>query len=203
MFGLDFGEGFLKMVEERRGKKAADKFLGALVVGVYCIVALAVLAVLAALWALMKEAISLFGGLETPSIAAVSAFTIALLSIVMVIGRAIVLRLLRTAVPQVALNELARIRGDGINKLYASPPANVADVPRWEREYREWEKKIKEHLGAHFPSADLSRFSGPRRVGARNDPPATLALDRGGSARRAEPKGRVDALEVVKPQKAK
>lgn len=41
-----------------------------------------------------------------------------------------------------------------------------------------------------------------RSVGARNDPPATLALDRGGSARRAEPKGRVDDLEVVEPQKA-
>ncbi len=42
-----------------------------------------------------------------------------------------------------------------------------------------------------------------RSVGARHDPPATLALDRGGAARRAEPKGRLDDLEVVKPQKAK
>lgn len=42
-----------------------------------------------------------------------------------------------------------------------------------------------------------------RSVGARHDLPATLALDRGGAARRAEPKGRLDDLEVVKPQKAK
>ena len=160
MFGLDFGEEFLKMIEESRGKKAADKLLGALVVGVYCVVALAVLGVLAALWAIMKEAIFLFGGLETPSIATVSAFTIALLSIVMATGGAIVLRLLRrTAVSQAALNELAKIREDGINKLYADTPANEADMPRWEREYRQWEKKVKKHLGANFPSADFSRFS--------------------------------------------
>ena len=42
-----------------------------------------------------------------------------------------------------------------------------------------------------------------RSVGARNDLPATLAFDRGGFARRAEPNGRVNDLEVVNPQKAK
>ena len=42
-----------------------------------------------------------------------------------------------------------------------------------------------------------------RLVGPRNDPLTTLALDRGGTARQAEPNGRVDDLEVVKPQNAK
>ncbi len=59
---------------------------------------------------------------------------------------------------------------------------------------------IAQHAERRQPRRRRSR---PRRVGARNDPPATLALDRGGSARRAEPKGRVDDLEIVKPQKAK
>ncbi len=42
-----------------------------------------------------------------------------------------------------------------------------------------------------------------RSVGVRSDLPATLASDLGGSARPAEPKGRVDDLEIVNPQKAK
>ena len=42
-----------------------------------------------------------------------------------------------------------------------------------------------------------------RLVGARNDPLTTLALDRRRTACQTEPYGRVDDLEVVKPQKAK
>ncbi len=160
MFGIEIGGAFLKMVEERRGRKSADRLLLVIIFGIYGVVALIAFGVVAAGVALIEKIAPLFGGLGFPSFASFSGLAIALLSLVIVIGGWVILRLLkRTTVAQSALDRLSLMRAEAINKLYANPPKSNTELTDWENKYSTWEDEVKEHLRTHYPPADESRFS--------------------------------------------
>ena len=96
----------------------------------------------------------------------IEAVLLTLFAVVVILGGAIVLILyflVRTLgkqkIPQIALNELARLRADGINSIFTMTPVDDKKFDEWETKYREWEGRVKNHLENYFPEADLLRFS--------------------------------------------
>jgi hypothetical protein len=160
MFGIEFGESLIKMIEARRGRKSADRLLTAIIAAIYMGVALIAVALIAAFASLIDYIAPAFEGLTVPSYLTMASISIVVLSLIVVIGSIIVFRLIRRiGVAQSALNELARLRDVGINTLYANPPSGIQDVNRWISDHDKWEIDVKKHLAATFPPADLSRFT--------------------------------------------
>jgi hypothetical protein len=160
MFGFEFGEGLLKMVEARFGRKWADTLLVAIVSAVFMTVAGMFIALIVAIIKFIDYISPVFRSISLTSYLTLASVTVVVLSLNIVIGSVIIFRFVRrTGVSQSALNQLATLRDIGINTLYAKPPNDVQDVSRWIHDYRVWEANVKNHLGATFPSADLSRFT--------------------------------------------
>ena len=63
--------------------------------------------------------------------------------------------LFRRSVSQSALDELARLRNQGIKELYAcAAPKNDDEFKDWKRKYKQWHDRLFSHVKANFPEAD-------------------------------------------------
>ena len=170
MIGIDLGGAFLKMVEERHGRKMAGWVVTAIVFGIFVAVAGGTVLVL-------DQAIAFFGKIykffeeskvfETDLAPAIIALilVIATLTIIIVLGGFVILNLAkRTMIPQQAIDELAQLRADGINEIFAKKPTDATDLGRWESKYNAWQERVKKHLEANFTRADFLRFLNLGRV---------------------------------------
>ena len=158
------------MVEERHGRKAAGRIVTAIMFGIYVAVAGGTILVIDQTITFFTKVYRFFGAskiFETELAPAIIALilVIATLTIIIVLGGIVILNLAkRTMIPQHAIDELAQLRADGINEIFAVKPKDATDFGRWEFQYNDWQDKVKKHLEANFTKADFLRFLNLGRV---------------------------------------
>ncbi len=79
-------------------------------------------------------------------------YGLAFVSVLYFLGRA----LFKRSVSQSTLDELARLRNQGIKELYAAKrPANDLEFADWTKRYQEWTERLLRFVEANFPEADF------------------------------------------------
>ena len=85
----------------------------------------------------------------------VALFGTVFVAILFFLGRA----LLKKGVSQRALNELARLRNEGIEKIYNMKVSNSTELTDWIGKRDVWERNVIEHVRKNFPESDYLRLS--------------------------------------------
>jgi hypothetical protein len=79
-------------------------------------------------------------------------YGLAFVAVLYFLGRA----LLRRSVPQSVLDELARLRNEGIRELFAaSRPKDDDEFADWKRRYQDWTGRLLNFVKINFPEADF------------------------------------------------
>ena len=67
--------------------------------------------------------------------------------------------LLKKGVSQRALNQLARMRNEGIDKIYNMKVSSSNELNEWKRRHKDWEHRVLDHVQKNFPESDHLRLS--------------------------------------------
>ncbi len=78
-------------------------------------------------------------------------FGIVVVAILYFLSRA----LFKRAVSQTVLDDLAKLRNEGIDDVYTIRPTSDSDFDDWKQKYKIWENQILEYIKNHFPKADF------------------------------------------------
>ena len=85
----------------------------------------------------------------------ITAFAAVLVSVLYFLARA----LFKKGVSQRALNMLAKLRNEGIEKVYNMKVSNEDDLTEWKKRHKGWEGRVLTHVKDNFPESDCLRLS--------------------------------------------